>query len=85
MKYIYEIKTPEGTGSIAIGEFMPKDGRRGKFHCWWNGSGIGGDSKNLEDAKIYLKEWIIEYLTRRLKKYEKECFNIKLFLYNIKE
>ncbi len=82
MEYVFEIETPEGTGGIAFGEFMPKDGRKNKYHCWWNGGGIGGDSKSLDKAKQHLMVFIKEKLTERLNGYEEKAFTIRLFLKN---
>jgi len=80
MEYVFEIKTPIGTGAIAYGKFMPKDGRRNQYHCWWSGCGIGGRSNTLEKAQEYLKEHIKRELMQRLAEYTEKETDIRIFL-----
>jgi len=82
-KFEFELKTPVGTGYIQFGHWMPGDDRAGKYHCWWNGCGIGGDSKKLSEAKKYLVKFIRHELTRQLNKYEEQATDIRLFLREI--
>ena len=51
MKNVFELSTPTGTYTVQYGEFMQGDGREKKYHCWWNGGGIGGEFDKIEDAK----------------------------------
>jgi len=80
MKYVKEIKTPEGTGGVAYGEFMPKDGRKNLYSCWWGGCGIGGESKTLDGAYTYLIKHINKHLTSKLTEYREKEFDIQTFL-----
>jgi len=82
MKYVYEIKTPVGTGYIAYGEFMPEDGRKNLYHCWWNGGGIGGKNKTKKKSHKYLMDYIKKQSERKIKEIENKAFNIRLFLKN---
>ena len=83
MKKVFELKTPVITGAIQYGEFMPNDGRKKKFHCWWGGAGIGGKSDTLEDAKKYLFEYASNYLRCELNKLEEKSVDIRIFLRTI--
>lgn len=83
MTTVQEIKTPIGTGLVAYGEFMLKDGRSDKYSCWWSGCGIGGVSDTLEEAQEYLKEFIKKELTQRLTEYVKKETDIRIFLRGI--
>ena len=80
MEYVYGIETPEGIGKVAYGEFMAKDGRKDKFHCWWIGCGISGNFSHVVDAKEYLKKYIKELLTERKAEYEKKAKNLEPYI-----
>ena len=84
MKIIYEILTPIGTGTVRHGEFMCNDGRENKYHCWWNGDGIGGETDTLKDAKEYLIEFTKEYLMNEINKFEEKIANLFIFLREFK-
>ena len=80
MEYVYGIETPEGIGKVAYGEFMAKDGRKDKFHCWWFGCGISGNFSHVVDAKEYLKKYIKELLTERKAGYEEKAKNLESYI-----
>ena len=80
MEYVYGIETPEGIGKVAYGEFMAKDGRKDKFHCWWIGCGISGNFSHLVNAKEYLKKYIKELLTERKAEYEEKAKNLEPYI-----
>jgi len=83
MKQELKIVTPTGTGTVQYGEFMLNDGRKKKFHCWWNGSGIGGDSDTIEEARKHLIEFIKIRLASEFNQLEEQSANIRLFLREI--
>jgi len=84
MEKVFEIETPCGKGTIQYGHFMPDDDRGDKFHCWWNGCGIGGKSKSINDAKKYLLGWIDDRLHEILDEYEEKSTDIRVFLRDLK-
>lgn len=83
MKEKFKISTPVGTGIVEYGEFMPNDGRKNKFHCWWGGCGIGGESDTLKEAREYLINYTKEYLRREIEKLEEKSSDIRLCLREI--
>ena len=80
MKNVFELSTPIGTYSVKYGEFMQGDGRDEKYHCWLNGSGIGGDFDKIEDAKEQLFKRVKVDMAFRLEELAQRMFDIKLFL-----
>jgi len=80
---IFTLKTPNGEGYITHGEFMPNDGHKNDYSCWWNGCGIGGHSKKLEDAKKYLTDYAIRNLTQKMDELEEKAADIRIFLRKI--
>lgn len=83
MKYIFDIVTPIGRGKVGVGEFMSNDGRKKKYSCWWNGCGIGGESKTLKESREYLINFIRDLLNARLKEYEDNATDLRIFLRGI--
>jgi len=80
MKNVFELSTPIGTYSVKYGEFMQGDGRDEKYHCWLNGSGIGGDFDKIEDAKEQLFKRVKVDMAFRLEELAQRMLDIKLFL-----
>ena len=80
MKPVFSIKTPIGTGTIQYGEFMRNDERKNKYHCWWNGCGIGGTSNSMALAKKYLIKFINDYLSNEMDKLYNQATDIRVFL-----
>ena len=83
MKNVFELSTPIGTYSVKYGEFMQGDGRDEKYHCWLNGSGLGGDFNKIEDAKEQLFKRVKVDMAFRLDELAQKTFDIKLFLKRI--
>lgn len=80
MKEIIRMFTPIGEGTVNYGEFMPGDGRKKEYHCWWGGCGIGGRSKTLVGAKKHLDEYVKDSLTREKNKLEEKLADILIYL-----
>lgn len=84
MREITKINTAIGEFTVQYGPFMSGDEKNGKYHCWFNGCGIGGESKSFSVSEKYLHEWAIVRLTQSLKEHEKKVMEIKKSLAYIK-
>lgn len=84
METVFRIDTPIGTGTVQHGVFIDKKDKD-KFHCWWNGCGIGGKSNTLVESKKYLFQYVIKYLKNEMDKLEEQSADIRLFLREIEK
>jgi len=80
MKEVLRIKTPDGEGAVQYGTFMPNDGRKRKYHCWWNGCGIGGQSHSLGESKKHLTKFIVKRLTQKINELEEKAADLRIYL-----
>ena len=80
MKEIYAIVTPIGKGTVQYGEIMPGDGRKKKYHCWWNGWMFGGEGDTIEGASKYLREFMKHRLTLELHHLKAEVTELRMLL-----
>lgn len=83
MERVFEIETPIGTGTVQHGIFIDKEDKN-KFHCWWNGCGIGGKTNTLFESKKYLLQFIKERLKDRVEELGEQSADLRLFLREMK-
>jgi hypothetical protein len=81
MEKKFEITTPIGIGAVQYGHFMPHDERGGKFHCWFNGCGLGREKfDTIDDAKEYLFKYIDNTVKTKIRELDDIVFGLKSYL-----